>query len=641
MILTVLAYRREHPWRVAVLLLFCLTSGVLLACLRTAAVAAPTAARFERPVTVEGWVVDVSGRGASGPRLLIAPTYIQGVAAEDLPARVRLSSRAGEARAPGSAVRTRALLNPPPGPASPGAYDFGRDSWYRGIGGVGLALTPYQDADPPRLPWALEALTSLNAVRWALTLQIRDSVGGSAGAVLAAMTTGHEAFIAEEDTVAMRDSGLAHVVSISGLHMAVVGGFVFFATRLLIAAWPWLALRVNGKKTAAVVGLLAIGGYLALSGAPPPAVRAAVTAAVAFLAILLDRRAISLRALAVAALIVISLQPEAVVNPGFQMSFAATAALVALAEAWPARIREISAPWPILLVQRSFAWIGAAIATSFVAGLATTPFAVQHFNRVAMYGLPANLLTAPLTSFVIMPMLAIGAALAPVGLGGPFLSVAGLGTDGMLAIGRWAAAQPGAVMIHASGPNWTLALAFVGVLWLCLWRGPLRWLGLVAACAVVWWPRPQPPEIWVSADAANVAVRTGDEAVLARPNSREFAAGVWARRRGLELASWSDFLCSRDRCLPTQDGAPVALWSARRAPAEADLHALCAFAEVVVIRSPVEVLPSTCRGRLIIDGARTAERGAAEVWRTETGWRVSWSEDDRARRPWGASGTGG
>jgi len=245
--------------------------------------------------------------------------------------------------------------------------------------------------------------------------------------VAVAMTTGHEAFVTPEDTQAMRDSGLAHVLSISGLHMAIVGGFVFFAVRLFIAAVPPIALRFPGKKIAAVAGLLAVGGYLVLSGAPAPAIRAAVTATVAFLAILLDRRAISLRALAVAALIVLALQPEAVAQPGFQMTFAATAALVALAEAWPPRTREINAPWPILAFQRSVAWLGAALGASLVAGLATTPFAVQHFNRVAVYALPANLATAPITSFLIMPALAVGAALAPLGLGGPFLWLAGFG----------------------------------------------------------------------------------------------------------------------------------------------------------------------------------------------------------------------
>src|SRR5690606_29541359 len=153
--------------------------------------------------------------------------------------------------------------------------------------------------------------------------------------------------------------------------------------------------------------------------------RAAITAAVAFLAILADRQAISLHSLALAAIAVLLLQPEAVTEPGFQMSFAATAALVALAEIWPRPVREIDVPWPIRLVQGAVAWTAASLAVSFVAGLATGPFAIQHFNRVSTWGLFANLAVAPISSFLMMPGLALGAALTPFGLGRAPLEVAG------------------------------------------------------------------------------------------------------------------------------------------------------------------------------------------------------------------------
>src|SRR3982751_541811 len=196
------------------------------------------------------------------------------------------------------------------------------------------------------------------------------------GARAPAMTTGHEAFVPKTQVDNLRPAGLAHIISISGLHMAIVGGFAFGLARLLIAAWPWLALRVHGKKLAALFGLAAVGGYLVRSGAPPPAERAAITASVAFAAVLVDRQAISLHALALAAMAVLLLQPEAVTEPGFQMSFAATAALVALAEIWPRPLKEIDVPWPIRWVQGAASWTVASLAVSFVAGLATGPFAI-------------------------------------------------------------------------------------------------------------------------------------------------------------------------------------------------------------------------------------------------------------------------
>ena len=246
---------------------------------------------------------------------------------------MRVTLRPGTALpAPGEAVGLLAIMNPPPPPASPGAYDFSRDAYFESVGAVGLALrAPEVVVAEAPAPWRLRLTMRINAARWALTRRIVDTLGPETGGLAAAMTTGHEAFIPREQVDNLRAAGLAHIVSISGLHMAIVGGFAFAAARLGVAAWPWLALRVPGKKVAAVVGLAAVLGYLVLSGAPPPAERAAITASVAFAAILVDRQAISLHALALAAMGVLLIQPEAVTEPGFQMSFAATAALVALA----------------------------------------------------------------------------------------------------------------------------------------------------------------------------------------------------------------------------------------------------------------------------------------------------------------------
>jgi competence protein ComEC len=342
------------------MLLACFALGMAVAKLRADAVAAPIALAMAGPTVVEGWVVDVDSPGDAGPRVVIAPVRIEGLAPEDTPTRLRATVQ-GVAPEPGEAIRLFALLNPPPAPASPGAYDFGRNAYFQSMGGVAFSLGETRSAylSPP--PWKVRAAMAVNGLRYDLAKRIVARLGERTGGVAAAMTTGHEAWLDPEQVDAMRDSGLAHILSISGLHMAVVGGFSFFLVRLLVAAWPWLALRVPGKKVAAWAGLLAVGTYLIVSGHPPPAERAAITASIAFLAILLDRPAITMHALAVAAFAVLLLQPEAIVTPGFQMSFAATAALVALVEAWPVRPREISAPWPILLVQRVGAWLGMAI----------------------------------------------------------------------------------------------------------------------------------------------------------------------------------------------------------------------------------------------------------------------------------------
>jgi competence protein ComEC len=327
------------------------------------------------------------------------------------------------------------------------------------------------------------------------------------------------------------------------------------------------------------------------------------------------------------------------------MSFAATAALVALFEAWPRRPREISAPLPILLIQRAGAWLGVAVLASLVAGAATGPFAMQHFNRTAMYGLLANLATAPVADFVIMPALALGALLEPVGLGGPFLWLAARGIETMLAIGTWTAGLPGAVRTVASAPDYVLPIAFLGVLFCCLWRGPLRWLGLPFAAAVMLWPRPPTPDLWIGDGGTQAAWVAAGEAVVARPRVRQFAVDVWSRRRGVApvdrpAEGWT---CTRFACAPaTPEAAPLALWWGRRAPSGEQMDALCQAAPVVSVRARVAVLPVSCEGRLVLDGVDYARGGAVELWRdgpaVDNRWRAVWSARVRGNRPWSRLG---
>lgn len=625
----------SRRWTLLLLMVACFFGGLAVAKGRAYAVAGPVAPALAEPVVVEAWVVDVDSPGERGARIVAAPVRIRGLAPEATPIRLRATVRGAPPR-PGEAVRMFGILNPPPPPASPGAYDFGRNAYFQGLGGTLFALSETRPTMLEAPPWRLRAGMAVNSARYALAERIVARLGERTGGVAAAMVTGHETWLQRDDLDAMRDSGLAHILSISGLHMAVVGGFVFFAVRLGVAAWPWLTLRTPGKKVAAVAGLIAVWAYLVISGAPPPAERAAITASIAFLAILLDRQAVTMHALAVAAFVVLLLQPEAIVTPGFQMSFAATAALVALVEVWPRRIREFAAPAIIVAAQRLGAWLVAAVAASLVAGLATGPFAMQHFNRTAIYGLSANLVTAPLADFIMMPMLALGAALEPLGLGAPFLWGAGRAIDLMLAVGHWTADLPGAVRTVASAPAAALPVAFIGVLFLCLWKGRLRWMGLPLAAAVLIWPRPPAPDIWIGEGGTNAAWRSGAQALVIRPGVRQFAGDLWSRRRGLELAPRPEegWACQRSSCVPTDQASPLALWWGRKAPSAEQLDALCQAAPVVSSRAPLSALPPSCDGRLVLDGVDYAKGGSVELWRDGDHWRALWAADLRGDRPW-------
>lgn len=628
---------------IALTLLAFALAGFSAAKLRTEAVRAPVVSPALGVRTVEAFVIDIPSPGQGGPRLTLAPYRISGLDPDRTPIRARITLKPGMAiPAPGTAIRLMAMLNPPPPPASPGAYDFSRDAFFQSVGGVGFALTPPAAAeDPPRPPWELRQQMRVNAGRWALTRRIVRELGAENGGLAAAMVTGHDVFIPKDEVNSLRASGLSHIISISGLHMAIVGGFTFAAVRMLVSAWPWLALRVSGKKLAAVIGLACVLGYLVLSGSPSPAERSAITATAAFGAMLFDRRAISLHTLAVSALVIIAVQPEAVTQPGFQMSYAATAALVALAEVWPHPVREISVPWPIRLVQGAGTVLLASLAASFVAGMATGPFAMQHFNRISTFGLVSNLLVEPISSFLMMPALAIGAVLAPLGIGGPPLQVAGFAIHLMNRISDVTAGLPLAQITVASAPNWTLPAAFLGLLWLCLWRGPLRWAGLPLALAVSLTPRPPQPDLWIAPDGAAFAVRDRGQAIFFRPDVKLFAAQVWARRRGLDIpiamlaARDAAYACDRWSCAPRAGGtAPqvAAIWTRRESTVDKTLPGLCDRADVLIVRGEADA--STCPRVLTLSATDFARGGSAELYREPGGWRIVWAQPLRGVRPW-------
>jgi competence protein ComEC len=631
--------------------------GALAGKVRTEVVAAPVIPAGFGVAAVDGWVTDVANPSDSGERLMIAPVRIAGLAAERMPHGLRIVVPAGAALGPGASIRVTTLLDPPPGPAAPGAFDFARDAWFEGLGGVGKAMAPPQIiglADPPL---RLKAAMAVNAWRWSLAERLATDVArvmgrndrGASGLAVA-VTTSHEDWMDSQTRDALRASGLAHMLAIAGLHMAAVSGFAFFALRLGVAAWPWLALRVPGKKVAATGGLIVVTLYLTLSGAHPPARRAAITASVAFLAILFDRRAISMHSLSIAALLILLVQPESVAEPGFQMSFCATAALVALAELWPIRPRSVGLPWPLAMLQTARDWIIAAVMVSFVAGTATGPFAIQHFNRVANYGVPANLSADLVASVVMMPALALGVATESLGLARPFtdppLIVAGWAASAIVGIARGFANAPGSGVTFSSAPLIALVISYLGIVIVCLWRGRLRWLGAPLAAAVALWPRPAPPVAWIASDGDDAAIVVrGVEAPL-RPGMRAYATQLWAQRRGFRQPDdaaglqQSLFDCDKKHCVPRAATTPaLAAWWSTRAPKSDDLEVLCGASAILVLRANIDV-PVSCASRVI--GPRDfAQGGAAEIYRDPKGWRIVWSQPLRGLRPWAINGSGG
>ena len=526
--LAIRGWRARGLTEAAALGLAALCLGFALAQLRLHLVAAPILAR-DGVYGVEGRVVDLAALPA-GDRVLLDRVTLTGVPAADTPTSVRINlRRAPPDLAPGDRIRLRARLQRPLGPTQPGGFDFGRQAWFEGLGAIGYSIGAAQrwPAERAELGLAIAELRALVAAR------VAEQQPGPAGAMAAALVAGVRAGIDQATWRAMQISGLAHILSVSGLHMVMVAGSVFATCRWLLALIPPLALRFPVKKLAAAVALAAATFYLLLSGASVPAQRSYLMTAVGLVAVMVDRNPFSLRLLACAAIVVLLLRPEAVIGASFQLSFAAVLALMVAVETWQSRAKPNAAePGPLAAVLRYF---GGVCATTLVAGAATTPFAAFHFQTIPTYGILANLVAVPLTTFLVMPAGMVGLLLMPLGLEGPLFHAMGLGCEAVLAIARFVAGLPGASILVPLWPGVALALLAVGGLWLALWQRPWRWLGLaplLTALALALLSRP--PDMLVQSALDLAAVRTADGEVMLLERRRDrLVRDAWLRSLGV------------------------------------------------------------------------------------------------------------
>jgi competence protein ComEC len=441
---------------------------------------------------------------------------------------------------------------------------------------------------------------------------------GEAGAVAAALLVGERSALSTETNNDLRISGLYHILSISGLHMMLIAGVTFFVVRGLLALSPSLALRRPIRKWAAVAALVVLSAYFALSGGGPATVRSYVMALIIFGAILVDRPAISMRNLAIAAFVVLALAPEGVVEPGFQMSFAAVAALIATWEFWRSHRAErlteddvVPGFWLIRLAGKAVA--GVAV-TTLVAGFATSPFAAYHFERIATYSLLGNLLAAPLVSAIIMPFGLLSLVLMPLGLEALPLTVMAWGIEMLLGVARFVASIPGAQVGAPSIAPVCLLLIAAGMVWLCLWRRRWRLFGLAPiALALALIPvLIDPPDILVAPSGTAVAVR--DSAGVLRVSGARAGSYVVGQLFDEEGGSPSDAAalrmgvsCDANGCL-LHDRAGDLISHVRDPSAFAED---CARAVVVATRLTV---PKECSAALVIDATQLARFGAHAVW---------------------------
>ncbi len=629
-------WRRRPGLALPALLLGVASAGLATAQFQSARIAAPVLEKRIGPIGLTGRVASVEPL-PSGHRVFLDSIASPGLPGERTPERVRLKAYAiPAALRPGDPVSVRAVLSPPPGPAIPGGYDFARRAFFERLGAVGFTVAPLRILDRGRadgFSWRI----ALAGLRARVTARIHAALDPPTSAVAAALMTGQRKSIPADVLAAMRDAGLAHLLAISGLHIGLIAGILFFGLRFALAAAEPLALRHPIKKWAAAGALAGAFAYLLLSGATIPTQRAFLMLAVVLAAVFLDRAAISMRPVACAAMLVLLLAPESLVGPSFQMSFAAVIALVAA--------HEIIAPRLALWradggrIRRVGAYFVGVAATTLIAGLATAPFAIHHFNRLALYGLAANLVAVPVTGLWIMPWAVCAFALMPFGLEPLALAPMGWGIDAVVAVARVVAGWPGAVAVLPALSPAGFALVVLGGLWLCLWRTGWRLAGAAAIVGgLAMLVSARTPDVLVNERGSLIAIR-GEDGRLALSSTRRarYEGKAWLRHFGQRAAApWPGeggsgggrFACDGLGCILRVHGSTVAI-----ARSTAALDEDCRIARLLI--GVVPVPRRRCPGPVrVIDRFDLWRHGAHAIWIDRDRIRVRSVGEARGVRPW-------
>ncbi|TPD62919.1 ComEC family competence protein [Emcibacter nanhaiensis] len=618
--------------------LFWLTLGFFAATARSAWLDTPVVVKESWPLTLEGHVDQVRRTGKSSLRLVLSDVNLPDrlTSHPGTPLAVRISVRTFDSmpRA-GDVISIPAVLMPAPTTSLPEGYDFARQLWFRGIGGVGYAV-----GKPVVLESKKSWMDFVEGYRQFLSQEIRAAYPGDGGGLAAALITGIRDGISEQTTENMRDAGLAHLLAISGLHMGLFTGAIFFFFRLLLSCLPRLALKYPIKKWAA--GLAVSGGavYLLLSGGSIPTVRAFIMVTIVFLGVMFDRKAISLRLVALAAIALLLFTPEVLLSISFQMSFAAVTGLVFFYEKYGAALTGWSNRGNGL-IRKVAGYLLAILLTTLVAELTIGPIALFHFNRLVHFGLLANLVAMPVMALWVMPWIVVYLLLLPLQLEVYALTPMIWGIDVIISTADYVAGLPWSISLLPAMGTWSLILMVLGGLWYILWRSRLRLAGPVVflagvALAISY----RPPDILIDNEGSLIAVRgeDGNLRVSAYRGSR-IVREQWAQFYGQEKAEkWQplsdDLGCDGLSCL-YHPHTGNKNWTIAFVRDERALPEDCHTADLVVSLVPVK---ADCNGpKLILDRWDFYENGGHFIWlprRSEEIITVENVRNLRGARPW-------
>lgn len=637
------AFGLRSRWRLHICLV-CLTAvgaGFCSAKLRTLSVAAP---QLGRPLSgsVTGLVLSVEVRLGGSARIVIRPTSVEGLAAEALPARIRLTVRKADDLKAGDGITVKALMRPPPPPALPGGYDFARDAFFDGIGAVGFAAGKIVPAATPIKPTLSEAFNIwIDNQRNRLTQRIVEAIPGENGAIAASQVTGKRGQIPGDANDALRASGLYHVVSISGLHMALFAGGLFWLIRALLALSQRIVLYRGAKEWAAMLSLLPAAAYTLFSGAEVATVRSFLMTAIVLLAVALGRNAITRRNVALAASFVLLTTPEQLLGPSFQMSFAAVAMLVTVHDAWSKRRRaKLATAWERAIAS-GFTILLAMMLTTLVASLATAPFSAYHFHRLTLQSLASNLVATPIVSFLMMPLALMAVIAEPFGYGMPFWDAMGWSVGLFMQVARYVATLPGSDLVLPQFSSVALCLFSLALVLLTILRTRLAVFALLPlSCGIALAATAPTPVAIFGANGHAALVRKGESLTSLANRSDNFAVQQWLlamgdRRKPEDPSLTEQRLCDREGCSAPIEGGDVFMLDRTLNAAEEDcghvsvlagpfaIGARCAGKGVVLNRDLIYAA-----GSVALYAVPPAAQGGSVEWRLVT------ARDLGSSRPW-------
>ncbi len=605
-------------------------AGYLVATYRVYSLSTPVLEKELKPTNISGWVENVHLYEDGKIRLTLARTEIRGTSPLNL-INVRVN-KFDEMPYVGDRVKIRAGLMPPPGPSMPGDYDYARQVWFQGLSAVGYAVSPLEITERNE-----NLSRGLSQLRQRMTERIKVALPGEAGTLAAALTTGIRGGMPEQLAEAMRDAGLAHLLAISGLHMGLLCGVVFFSARFLLSLSPNIALKYPIKKWSAVIAGLAGLCYLFISGASIPTIRAFIMVMIVFLGVLTDRKAISLRLVATAATFILVMTPEAIVGVSFQMSFAAVLALVVVYRFWRQHRPKITQTGLVSSLRNNVISLSV---TSFVAGTATAGFALFHFGRVAKYGLAGNLLAMPVFTFAVMPLGIVSLLMIPFGLEEWPLALMGYAVSQLVEISTWIASWDGAMLHAKAAPHWVIGLYGLAFILLMLGeiRGRLIAFVLIGISAIGWILHPV-PDLRISAEGRIAFWETEDyqRLIVTSERADKYGRGQFSEKAGhvdpevIAIAK-TDVPCDGFGCRIEIKGAAISILNH---PSEARIECLTAALVILTQRDVGPEVRRNCKAQLI-DGRVLRQQGSMDIYVSRTGAvrQIGSKKPPSKRRPW-------